>query len=126
MTFTRMHLLAALLLLAPLPASAQPNMETRAPSAAQLGQQQRMRDCNATAHLRSLQGEARRGFMRECLAGREATGLPGPLALEAPSMAQQHVLRGCTVQATQRGLDGGPDYRAFMRACQAGTTPPHE
>ncbi|MBK1657986.1 PsiF family protein [Paracraurococcus ruber] len=40
------------------------------PNPAQQAQQDRMRTCNAEAGSRNLAGEARRGFMSECLSGR--------------------------------------------------------
>ncbi len=43
--------------------------EQRQPSPAQQAQQDRMRACNADARSRNLSGEARQGFMRECLRG---------------------------------------------------------
>lgn len=43
-------------------------------SAAQAAQQDRMRSCNAEAGTRNLAGDARKGFMSDCLAGRSATG----------------------------------------------------
>ena len=37
------------------------------PSAAQAAQQQKMKDCNASATSQSLKGEARKEFMSTCL-----------------------------------------------------------
>lgn len=115
-------LLALALLLAAAPALAQPAAE-RTPSPAQLAQQQRMRDCNATAGSRNLRGEERQGFMRECLAGRvpEATQ-PAPAA-PAPQQAQQERMRSCNAEAGQRSL-AGDARRGFMRECLAGRMPP--
>lgn len=53
-----------------MPPAAQPAPAARQPSAAQQGQQDRMRSCNATAGQRNLTGAARQTFMTECLAGR--------------------------------------------------------
>ena len=60
-----LRLLALATLLAAGPAWA----EQRPPSPAQQAQQERMRACNADARSRNLSGEARQGFMRECLRG---------------------------------------------------------
>ena len=60
------QLTLALTLLLPMAAQA----ETRAPSAAQQAQQERMRGCNADAKSRNLSAEPRKAFMRECLKGR--------------------------------------------------------
>lgn len=59
------QLALAAILLAPFAAQA----ETRAPSAAQQAQQERMRGCNADARSRNLSGEPRKAFMRDCLRG---------------------------------------------------------
>ena len=45
----------------------------REPSPAQAAQQEKMRRCNADAREQSLQREARRSFMKECLSGGKAS-----------------------------------------------------
>lgn len=49
----------------------------RPPSEAQAAQQQRMRQCNTDARTNNLSGDARREFMRRCLARHEG-GTPAP------------------------------------------------
>jgi psiF repeat len=61
----------ALLSCAALPAAAETRPQ-REPSPAQLAQQERMRQCSATAKQRSLQGDPRKAFIKECLARRAA------------------------------------------------------
>lgn len=66
----------------PAPATGNANAPRRQPSAAQAAQQDRMRRCNAQATERGLRGDARRGFMRTCLSGRDtpaaAQAAPSP------------------------------------------------
>jgi hypothetical protein len=64
--------LAPLALLLALP-FAPAHAETRAPSAAQQAQHERMRSCNADARTRNLSGDPRKSFMRECLRGQPPT-----------------------------------------------------
>jgi hypothetical protein len=48
--------------------------EKRPPSAAQLAQQERMRSCSTSAKEKSLHGDPRKAFMKECLSRRVAAG----------------------------------------------------
>jgi hypothetical protein len=59
----------ALLSLAVLPAAAETR---RQPSPAQQAQQERMRQCSATAKQQGLRADPRKAFMKECLARRAA------------------------------------------------------
>jgi hypothetical protein len=59
----------SLFLLAPEPVAAA-DRPAREPTAAQLAARERMRNCNAEARSRSLRGDPRKTFMRECLARR--------------------------------------------------------
>ena len=98
---------------------ATPNQGQRQPSAAQMAQQERMRTCNAEAGTRHLEGDARRAFMSECLAGR----MP-PAAGSQPSAAQaaqQERMRSCNAEAGTRNL-AGDARRSFMSDCLAGRT----
>lgn len=112
---------------APAPASppAAPGAtQPRQPSPAQAAQQQRMRDCNATAGQRQLKGEDRRKFMSDCLAGRvPATEPPAAAAPLTPQQAQQQRMRDCNAEAATRGL-AGDARRGFMSECLAGRMPP--
>ncbi|MDO9707217.1 PsiF family protein [Paracraurococcus lichenis] len=62
----------ALLSCAALPAMAAESKPRKAPSHAQQAQHERMRQCSATAKERSLHGDPRKAFMKECLAKRAA------------------------------------------------------
>ena len=56
-----------LLSLAALPAAAADPKPKKDPSPAQLAQYERMRSCNATAKERTLKGDPRKAFMKDCL-----------------------------------------------------------
>jgi hypothetical protein len=78
-----------------------------------------MRSCNAEAGTRSLEGDARRSFLSECLAGRMPPAPPHPSAAQA---AQQDRMRTCNAEAGTRSL-AGDDRRTFMSECLAGRMP---
>jgi hypothetical protein len=73
-------------------------------------QQQRMKDCNATAGQRKLSGDARKDFMSECLSG-SASGSAG--------MSQQEKMKSCNARASQQELKGDARQR-FMSNCLKG------
>lgn len=91
----------------------------RQPTAAQAAQQDRMRSCNIDAGTRNLAGDARRTFMRECLAGRSAPTRPQPNAAQT---AQRERMTSCNAEASTRNfaIDA---RRSFMSDCLAGRTP---
>jgi hypothetical protein len=66
---------AALLLAAPSLARAA-DAPHRTATPAQAAQQERMRSCNAEARTRSLEGDARKAFLRDCLRKTEAPRAP--------------------------------------------------
>ena len=65
----RVLLLVPAMLALTLPAMAEGTRPARQPSEAQAAQQQRMRQCNTDARANNLSGDARKEFMRRCLAG---------------------------------------------------------
>ncbi|HZD33438.1 MAG TPA: PsiF family protein [Candidatus Angelobacter sp.] len=85
-----------------LPALAQDT--TKQPSAAQLAQQQKMKDCNAQAKTKGLTGDPRQKFMSECLS---AAGVP---------VSQQEKMKTCNAEAKTKGL-AGDERKAFMSSC---------
>jgi hypothetical protein len=114
---------------APTPATPTPPpapQQQRQASPAQEAQQQRMRDCNATAGQRDLKGEDRQKFMSDCLAGRvpATQSQPQPAAAPlTPQQAQQQRMRDCNAEAGTRQL-AGDARRDFMSECLAGRMPP--
>ena len=87
---------------------------TAAPAMAQgkvTPQQQRMKDCNATAGQRKLSGDARKTFMNECLSGNEPSG--------AATTSQQDKMKSCNAQASKQQLKGDARQN-FMSSCLKG------
>lgn len=72
-------------------------------------QQQRMKDCNATAGKKNLAGEARKQFMSSCLSGSGA----------AATMTQQEKMTYCSQEAGTRKLSGD-EREKFMSGCLSG------
>ncbi|RVT99168.1 hypothetical protein EOD42_03450 [Rhodovarius crocodyli] len=68
----RVLLLVPAMLALAVPAMAESTRPARQPSEAQAAQQQRMRQCNTDARANNLSGDARKEFMRRCLAGQGA------------------------------------------------------
>ena len=64
---TRFHVLAAVLLLSGLGASAH---AADSPASPKTGQQMRMKNCHAEAKTKALKGAERKAFMSDCLKGK--------------------------------------------------------
>ena len=108
--------LAAVLLLATVSAGHAQGTPAE-PTAAQAAQRERMTQCNAEAGKRSLDAEARRPFMRDCLAGRMP---PAPAGTATPAQAaQRERMTQCNAEAGTRSL-AAEARRDFMRDCLAG------
>jgi psiF repeat. len=112
---------AALSLLALAPAHAAEKAKStsqHAPSAAQLAQRQRMKDCNAKAGTDKLMGAERKAFMKQCLskAGHAAAMAKGHAAASAGKMAQRERMKTCNAQAKTDKL-AGAKRKAFMKQC---------
>jgi len=71
------------------------------PSAAQLAQQQKMKDCNAQATGKT--GDERKAFMKQCLSGGHAN------------------VPGCEAQAMEKKLAGAAKT-SFLKKCQGDAT----
>ncbi len=72
-------------------------------------QQQRMKDCNAEAGQKALQGDERKAFMKECLGGKQAAAKDG-------RTAQQEKMKTCNAEAGKQALKGDK-RKAFMSDC---------
>jgi len=79
------------------------------PSAKQLAQQERMKDCNRQAGEQKLDGDARKGFMSSCLKGGGA----------GKQTAQQNKMKTCNKQAGDQQLKGDA-RKTFMSTCLKG------
>ncbi|HEY4367767.1 MAG TPA: PsiF family protein [Steroidobacteraceae bacterium] len=70
-------------------------------------QQERMKQCNASAKSSNLSGDARKDYMSKCLSG------------DAPSTSansQQQKMKTCNADATKQQLKGD-DRKKFMSGC---------
>jgi hypothetical protein len=94
-------------------ALAQEKKETpkKTPTAAQKKQQERMKDCNAQAGDKKLEGDDRKKFMSSCLKGGADKG--GKVS------AQQEKMRACNKEASGKKLKGD-DRKKFMSECLKG------
>jgi psiF repeat len=87
--------------------AAAPGMAENPPSPARQAQNERMRQCNAEAKRDELKGDARRGFMRQCLSRRPEGGTRG----EARPTAEQQRAQGSAALAA-----AVPGYRTEAEA----------
>jgi hypothetical protein len=78
---------------------------------AQNAQQDRMKTCNAQAKTQSLSGDARKSFMKTCLASQPAA--------EPKLNSQQQKMKQCNADAKTKGLTGEP-RKTFMSSCLKG------
>jgi uncharacterized membrane protein len=79
------------------------------PSAfAATAQQEKMKSCNADAKTRSLAGDERKAFMKECLSG------SGDAA--AVKVTQQEKMKTCNADAKTKSL-AGDERKTFMKEC---------
>ena len=72
-------------------------------------QQNKMKTCNVDAKEKSLKGDARKTFMRECLSA------AGP-ATDAAPPTQQNKMKTCNADAKVKALKG-TERKSFMREC---------
>ena len=80
------------------------DQEKKAPSPAQLAQQEKMKTCNAEAGKKELKGDERKKFMSECLGSKSA------------SVTQQDKMTTCNAEAGKKELKG-EERKKFMSEC---------
>lgn len=78
--------------------------EKKAPSPAQLAQQEKMKNCNAEAGKKELKGDERKKFMSECLGSKAAPA------------KQQDKMKTCNAEAGKKELKGD-ERKNFMSEC---------
>ena len=81
--------------------------EKKAPSPAQLAQQEKMKSCNAEAGQKELKGDDRKKFMSECLGAKAAPA------------TQQDKMKTCNAEAGKKELKGD-ERKKFMSDCLKG------
>lgn len=74
-------------------------------SAAQIAQQEKMKNCNKEAKDKGLKGDERKAFMSECLSGKTSA-----------KMSQQDKMKACNQEAAAKALKGD-DRKKFMSEC---------
>ena len=99
----------------------------KAPSPAQLAQQEKMKTCNAEAGKKALKGDERKKFMSECLSAKKAeAAAPAaqaapatpatPATPAAPAASQQDKMKTCNAEAAKQALKGD-ERKKFMSEC---------
>lgn len=75
-------------------------------------QQDKMKTCNADAKTKSLAGDERKAFMKECLSAGGGGG-------GAAKATQQDKMKTCNADAKAKSL-AGDERKAFMSTCLKG------
>lgn len=90
----------------------------KAPSPAQLAQQDKMKACNKDATAKALKGDERKAFMKSCLSGKAVTA-PAPVTAPVTAtkpMTQQDKMKACSKDAKEKALKGD-ERKKFMSDC---------
>jgi hypothetical protein len=96
-----------------------------APAKTLTPQQQKMKDCSASAKSQSLKGDERRKFMSGCLKKDGGSGTTGAAAKTETvaggggKAAQQQKMKDCSAQAKSQTLSGDA-RKKFMSTCLKG------
>ncbi len=72
-------------------------------------QQNKMKECNADAKTKALEGDARKTFMKECLSAAKEE-------VKKDLTAQQEKMKTCNADAKTKALKGA-DRKKFMSEC---------
>lgn len=72
-------------------------------------QQEKMKECNASAKTQDLKGDARKSFMKDCLSAKKSEEA-------SASTSQQGKMKQCNKEAGDKGLKGD-DRKKFMSDC---------
>jgi hypothetical protein len=74
-------------------------------------QQEKMKTCNADPKAKTLKGDERKAFMKECL-----SAAPAAAAAPATPMTQQEKMKACNADPKAKALKGD-ERKAFMKDC---------
>ncbi|MEN6584763.1 MAG: PsiF family protein [Sulfuricella sp.] len=77
-------------------------------------QQEKMKECSASAKTQDLKGDARKSFMKECLSAKKPEDKK-PEEKSAPT-TQQNKMKQCNQEAGDKALKGD-DRKKFMSDC---------
>lgn len=72
-------------------------------------QQEKMKECNASAKTQALKGDERKAFMKDCLSAKK----PGEASAKSD---QQNKMAQCNKDAGDQGLKGN-ERKKFMSGC---------
>lgn len=72
-------------------------------------QQEKMKDCNASAKTQELKGDARKAFMKDCLSSKKKED-------SGATAAQQEKMKQCNQGAGDKALKGD-ERKKFMSDC---------
>jgi DNA-binding protein YbaB len=100
-------------------AAAAADVAKKAPSAAQLAQQEKMKTCNKEAAAKALKGDERKAFMKNCLSGKTSTAPVTVAPATAPAatkVTQQDKMKACNKDAKEKALKGDK-RKKFMSEC---------
>lgn len=75
-------------------------------------QQEKMKACNADAKTKSLAGDERKAFMKECLSAKKPEE-------GSARTAQQEKMKSCNAEAKSKAL-AGDERKKFMSGCLKG------
>ena len=84
------------------------------PALAATAQQDKMKACNANAAKQNLKGDARKGFMKECLSAKSEA--KEEKKEEKAMTPQQEKMKKCNADAKAKGLKGD-ERKKFMSDC---------
>jgi hypothetical protein len=80
-------------------------------------QQERMKECNASAKTQDLKGDARKAFMKDCLSGKKPEAASDKKPEEASAKStQQNRMTQCNKEAGDKALKGD-ERKKFMSSC---------
>jgi hypothetical protein len=96
-------------------AAAAADVAKKAPSPAQLAQQEKMKSCNKEATAKALKGDERKAFMKTCLSGKTSTA-PATVAPAVAKTTQQDKMKACNKDANDKALKGD-ERKKFMSDC---------
>ncbi|MGA2780579.1 MAG: PsiF family protein [Smithella sp.] len=88
----------------------------KAPSPAQLAQQDKMKACNKDATAKALKGDERKAFMKSCLSGKTVSAPVAATVTATKPVTQQDKMKACSKDAKEKALKGD-ERKKFMSDC---------
>lgn len=80
-------------------------------------QQEKMKECNASAKTQDLKGDARKAFMKDCLSAKKTDNSTNKQpAAASEKTTQQNKMKQCNQEAGDKALKGD-ERKKFMSDC---------